>query len=85
MLDGFARSLRSLREEMALRDGATEERPGGGQETKGGQDGKPPTANPGGSTHNSQDVEARTRTSHRGPDVVYVEGGPWLETVRLEM
>ncbi len=28
---------------------------------------------------------ARTRTSHRGPDVVYVEGGPWLEAVRLEM
>ena len=55
MLDGFARSLRSLREEMALSDGATEERPDGGQETNG------------------------------GPDVVYVEGGPWLEAVRLEM
>ena len=67
MLDGFARSLRSLREEMALSDGATEERPDGGQEAKGDQDGKPPTANPGGSTHNSQDVEGSDSDEPRRP------------------
>ena len=80
MVDGFTRSLQSLRKEMALSDGATEERPdgaypvgpaqgpSGGPETlgacacsndtaKGGQEGKPPTANPGGSTHDNQAFE----------------------------
>lgn len=30
-------------------------------------------------------ARARTQTSHCGPGVVYVEGGPRLEAVRLEM